>query len=560
MNSRRVIFVLILIFASSGLNIGRLVQYQIIENGYWKAMAQGQQVVYSEVKGERGEIYAKDKDGKLYPLAINRSWELVFISPKEIWKEENPESYVKLLADSLNLDETFVSEKINKKGSSYELLKNKISPEESESLKKLSLPGVYLKIENSRYYPQGRLAAHVLGFVGGTGAGQYGIEGYYDEILKGEEMLQEGERSSAGHIIKKILGIKNGENLMLTIDYNVQFMAEKLLEEAAEKFSISGGTIIVGDPKTGEIIAMVSYPFFDPNEYSKTNVANFKNSAVQRTYEPGSTFKPITMAIAIEKGGVTPDTTYTDEGFIQIGGRIIRNYDQKTWGRISMTEVLEKSINTGAVFAERSVGHNIFMKYLEDFSFFQPTRITLQGEVFSENKSFKEGYEINFANASFGQGIEITPIQMFKAFSVLANGGKLINPYVVQNKKDISTEKQILSSKTSSQITSMMISVVEKGFATSAKIPGYYVAGKTGTAQVAWSSLGINKRGYSDTTVQSFVGFAPALDPSFLILVQLEGPAARDASTSTAPIFKELAQYTIDYYQIPPDKKDEYNK
>ena len=288
----------------------------------------------------------------------------------------------------------------------------------------------------------------------------------------------------------------------------------------------------------------------------------FQNPALQSFFEPGSVFKPITMASAIEEKKITPETTYIDEGMVKISKTPIYNYAKRTYGEQTMTQVLEKSINTGAVFAEQQLGSNLFLEYLEKFGLFEKTGIDLQGEVSSQNQEFKKGYEINFATASFGQGIKITPIQLVKAFSAIANNGKMAKPYLVKKivngenvVKEILPEfsENVISPETSSKIVSMMISVVENGYSKKTKVPGYYIAGKTGTAQVSWPALGINKPGYSDKTIQSFIGFAPAFNPEFLILVKLDNPATNTAEYSALPIFHDLAKYIIDLWQIPPD-------
>ena len=222
-----------------------------------------------------------------------------------------------------------------------------------------------------------------------------------------------------------------------------------------------------------------------------------------------------------------------------------------------MTEVLERSINTGAVFVESQIGHNVFLDYIEKFGIFENTGIDLPYETSSANEELKKGYEINFATAAFGQGIAMTPIQLVRAFCAIANGGKLITPHLVLAEPQYyeNGSRSVISNKTASQLTAMLVSVVENGFAKKAKVPGYYIAGKTGTAQVSWSALDIDKRGYSDKTIQSFIGFAPAFEPKFLILVKLDNPATNTAEYSAMPIFQELAKYIIDYYQIPPDQE-----
>ena len=564
MKRGRINLILVLIILFGTAIVGRLFFIQILHYGYWKALAQGQQKFFAQIQGDRGEIFLQGKkEGNLYSLASNKNWELVYISPEEITtKGQNSMETAKALSQILNLDEDLILEKIKKSDSLYELIKSKLTQEEIELLKKLNLPGVYLGSETLRYYPQETLASHVIGFLGGNNIGQYGVEGYYNGLLEGSEGFQEGEKSAQGYLVNMTSGsVKRGSDLILTLDYNIQFVAEKLLREAKENLGIDGGQIIVGDPNSGKILALANFPNFNPNQYWKEeNLEIFQNSASQKLFEPGSVFKPITMAAALDQEAITPQTTYIDPGIIKIGGWPIYNYDQRVYpGKITMTEVLEKSINTGAVFAERQIDHRIFLDYIEKFGFFEPTGIDLQGEVFSTNSNLKKGYEVNFATASFGQGIEMTPIQLFRAFSAISNGGKLVKPYLLEppnpNLDKIET-RQVISQKTAAQLTAMLVSVVENGFGKAAKIPGYYIAGKTGTAQVSFSALGIDKSGYSEKTIQTFAGFTPAFNPRFLVLVKLDNPKTKTAEYSATPIFRELAKYIIDYYQIPPDYQE----
>jgi len=569
MKNWRINLILFFLFLSSSLIVGRLVYLQIIQKNYWQALAQGQQKFFTQIQNKRGEVFLQSSLSSLssltVPLAINRNFSLVYISPKEVEKSKET---AEILSKILNLNENLILEKINKKESFYELIKNKLTEEEVSNLKKLNLPGVYLTQETLRYYPQESLASQVIGFFNSDGKGQYGIEEYYDQILRGQERgkgrFEEGEWSPWGSLIKKLKGnIQKGSDLILTIDYNIQFFAEKLLQEAKEILNIEGGQIIVIDPHSGKILALVNFPNFNPNQYSEVeNLEIFQNSVIQKIFEPGSIFKPLTMAASLEEGKITPQTTYIDEGKVKIGGHTIYNYDYKIWGKQTMTQVLENSINTGAVFIERQLDHQLFLKYIEKFGIFEKTEIDLSGEVFSQNKEFKKGYEINFATASFGQGIEMTPLQIVRAFSAIANGGKLIKPYLVEkiiiNGKEINISPKIsnhfiISQQTASQLTTMLVSAVENGYGKRAKISGYYIAGKTGTSQIPFSSLGIDKAGYSDKTWQSFIGFAPAYNPYFLILIKLDNPQTKVAGLSTTIIARDLIKYILDYYQIPPD-------
>lgn len=551
------IFILIILFGAA--IIGRLFYLQIIQNDFYKALAQGQQKYFQFSKGERGEIFFSGGE----VLATNIKGKYVFISPLKIEKKEET---ARALSEILKLEEQEVLENI-KKESLFEPIKNNLTEEEVNALAGLNLPGVYIDEILFRKYLQGSMASQIVGFLGGEGAGQYGVEGYYDNILQGKEGFKNEAKESIRYFFTDIKEEPiDGSDIFLTIDYNIQFMAEKLLKQAKEKLDIEGGLIMVLDPNTGKILALANFPNFDPNYYSEIqDFQIFQNGAVQKIFEPGSIFKPVTMAAALDSGKITPQTTYVDEGKVKIGSYTIYNYDLKVWGQRTMTEVLENSINTGAVFAERQMDHEIFKDYIQQFGIFEPTGIDLAGEVFSQNQEFKKGYEINFATASFGQGLEMTPIQIVRAIGCIANSGKLVRPYIVEkivnNNKVIKTQPQtqrdsIISQKTASQLTAMLVSSVENGYAKRAKIPGYYIAGKTGTAQVSFSALGIDKPGYSEKTIQSFIGYAPALNPKFLILVKLDNPRAQSASFSTTLTAREIIKYIIDYYQIPPDYEE----
>jgi len=548
----RLHLVLFFLFGLGALIIGRLVFLQILNQGFYKALAQGQQSIHAFVKGERGTVFLQDKNGRLYTFASNLRYPFVFVSPAEV---EHPEEIAEKLAEILQIKKEEIVAKLQNKDSLFEVLKKRISETEAQEIRDLTLRGVYVGEERARSYPQATLAAHVAGFTNQDGKGQYGVEEYSNDVLDGKEGTRVGAQNPASYLLAAFnTPTQDGADIVLTLDYNIQSLAESLLEKAQESLGIQEGTIIAMDPTSGKVLALASRPTFDPNSYSEVaDIGIFQNPAIQKLYEPGSIFKPITMAAALDSGSITPQTTYEDEGIIRIGGNKITNYDQRTWGQRTMTEVLEFSINTGAVFAERKLGHKKFVEYVAKFGIFEPTNIELAGEIFSRNAEFKKGYEINFATAAFGQGIEMTPLQIARAFSAIANNGILVRPYIIEGNQQSNTHEQIISPRTASQLTQMLTSVVEHGFAKTAQIPGYQVAGKTGTAQISWSALGIAKSGYSDKTIQSFVGYAPAFDPKFLIVVKLNNPAAKTAEYSAAPIFRDLAKYIIDYYQIPPD-------
>lgn len=519
----RIVLVYLFLFFLVGLIVWRLVDLQILNGEYYLALSEGAYNSLFNFQKERGKILFED--GK--ELAININSFYVFVNPQKIKEKEKT---TQILSKILDLEEGFVLTKLNK-NTSYLILKKELNNEEIEALKKEKIKGVFIGEEKVRYYPHGKLAANVVGFLNAEGNGQYGLEEYYDEKLK------------------------EGTDIYLTLDYNIQFKAEMLLEKAKETLAIEGGQIIVLEPHSGKILALADFPSFDPNKYKEEkNLEIFKNSATQKIFEPGSIFKPITIAAALEEGKISPDTAYIDEGFVKIGGWTIKNFEERVWGKRTMTEVLEWSINTGAVFVEKQLGHELFRQYVEKFGFFEKSGVDLP-ETWPENKEFKKGYEIGYATASFGQGIEVTPLQMARALVTIANGGKLIKPFLLSNKKNEleHSEIQVISENTAFKTTQMLVSVVEQGYGKRAKIPGYWIAGKTGTSQIPYSSLGIKRKGYSEKTWQSFAGWFPAFNPKFLILVKLDNPRAQAAGASTTLIAKEMIEYLIYYFRIPPD-------
>ena len=562
MKNWRINLILILILLFGGVIIGRLVSLQILNRDFYSALAQGQHNIFFKTRGDRGKIYFQDKNRNLYPVAVNKTGELCFISLSEI---KNKNETAGILSEILNLQEEDILAKFEDKNNNFLIIKENLESDEIKRIEELNLPGLHLASQKIREYPYQSFASHLIGFVNKDEIGQYGVEESYDKDLSAKEQFLEGEKGPGGYLIFSDKGDLHGSDLILTIDYNIQFQAERLLDITYQNLNIKEGQIIVMDPYSGKILALAHFPRFDPNLYFSQDLGIFKNGAVQKLFEPGSVFKPLTMAGALNEGKIIPQTTYQDPGIIEIGGWPIYNYEHRVYpGQTTMTEVLEKSINTGAVFVESQLGHQKFLEYIEKFGIFEPTQIDLPGEIFSLNEEFKKGYEINFATASFGQGIEMNVLQLARAFCAIANGGKIVKPYLVEKiekngetleiQPEIS-ENNIISPIISSKLTAMLISVVKNGFAKGAQVPGYYIAGKTGTAQISFAALEEDKKGYSDETWQTFIGYAPAFDPKFLIVIKLDNPQTKTAEYSAVPIFHDLAEYIIDYLEIPPDYK-----
>jgi len=553
--------ILILIFILGGVVLFRLFNLQISEGSKYKALAMGQQNNVLDIEGRRGDVYFSNGES----LALTERDPLVFVSPEEV---ENKDTASQKLSEILKIDKGEILQKLNKKGSYYQVIQRSVSKEVAEQIKGLNMKGVEVdEKKESRYYPNNRLASQIVGFINEDKQGQYGIEEYYNGILSGKKSATTVDRNPWGFIFSpEDTSSLNGKSLTLTIDYNIQFMAEKYLAEGVEEYGAEGGNIIVMNPNTGEILAMAQNPGFDPNNYKKEKFELLSNSATQKIFEPGSIFKPITMSIGVNEKLVTPDTTFTDSGCVNYGKYDVCNYADKAWGTVTMTEVLRRSINTGVMYVEKKIGHKKFLDYLEKFGFFDKTGIDLANESLTENKTLKKAYddkiEVAFANASFGQGIGITPLHIVSAFSCLANGGNLMKPYIVKEvivgnkKEEIKPQivRKVISEETSNDLRKMLVQVVEGGYGHLAKVPGYWIGGKTGTSQVTYASLGINKAGYSDHTWQTFMGFAPAYNPKFIALVKLDNPTKTKTSEySAVPIFHNLAKYIFDYWQIPPD-------
>lgn len=560
-----------LFFALAAAIAARLFYIQVINGKLYQAQALGQQTEFKEISGDRGEIFlgnSKESRGDKYALqfkslAINQENWTIYAVPQKI---NNKEIFAEILSRSLEeifgKDQEITKESILSKlgqSDSYSIIKKGLSLDNIDTLKKLELEGLYFENNLVRYYPQQDLASQIIGFLGGDSQGYYGIEGFYDSILKGKEGIKENKSGIALINADNNQESLNGSDLFLTIDYNIQFQAESLLKQASKDIGIESGQIIVLKPDSGKVLALANYPSFNPNEYFKEDNFNiFQNSAVQKVFEPGSVFKPFTMLIALNENKITPATTFLDTGSVKIGPDTIYNFNRKSYGKQDMSGILEKSINTGAVFLSQLIKRQEFIEYLAKLGFDDKTEINLQGEVYSRNEILKKGSDFGFATASFGQGIEMTPLQLARAFCVFANGGKLVKPYIVEkivnSQETIEVEPEIsepiFSEKAVFDVTAMLISVVDKGFGSEAKIDGYYLAGKTGTAEVPFE----DKKGYyPDRTIQSFIGFGPALNPQFLILVKLDNPKVPRSALSASPIFKKLAQYIINYWQIPPD-------
>ena len=547
--------------------IVRLYFIQVVSHDKWVAIAENQHNAFQELSADRGEIYIHDGEDR-YPLAVNREYQMVYASPKDVVEKDRAALE---LARILGLDAGVIKNKLDRPNDPFEIIKKRLNDEEIARINELGLKGIAFLPEKYRYYPAGELASQVIGFASlreNGRVGGYGIESSKDGILRGETGTVSQEKDAAGRWLplsdRLIVSPKNGESLLLTIDRVIQYETEKILKDSVERYEADSASAIVMDPKTGNILSMVSFPQFDPNNYSEEeDYSVFLNPVVSMTYEPGSVMKPIVMAMGIEEGKVSPTTEFVDTGSESVAGYVIHNSENKVYGRSTMMKVLDQSINTGVIYVEKLIGNQTFGDYFTRFGFGKKTNIGLPAELAGSIRNLENTRSnISFFTASFGQGVTTTPLQMLDAYVVFANGGKLIRPNIIDRiihsdgqEEKIQPEivRQVLSEETSHTIGMMLRSVVVNGHGKRADVPGYQVVGKTGTAQVAKSDA----KGYEDgLSIGSFVGYAPLDDPRFVVLVKLDNPKKVEwAESSAAPTFSQIMKFLLEYAKIKPTEE-----
>ncbi len=540
----------------------------------------------------------------------------------------------KVLDSYLGLHYSVLKRKLQRQKIRYVPLKNKLSKEESDQIKALKetdkklFKGIVLLPEHWRSYPNGSLAAQVLGFLSNENGGQYGIEEQFDTELMGKQGRILADTDPDGNTIgfgdEDIENVINGKDIILTINLPIQKKVEEILEKNTKKYNARSAQVVIMDPFTGSIIAMANYPSFDPNNYGKVfemeklpkweqvpeyipvfikdkegkyikadkkehnlyeidryiyknliGPESFSNKTIQDIYEPGSVFKPIAMAIALDVGEVTPQTKYNDDGPLKTGEFLgekeieIHNAKDKIYGWVTMTQCLEDSINTCMAFVAQKLGKQhyapVFYKYIKRFGFDNYTDIELIYE--EKGKITEDQYwtKTELITKSFGQGIAATPLQVVTAWAALANGGVLVRPHIIDSIIDTNgnierfepeSYRTVIKKDTSSTITAMLISSVNNGVANPAKIDKYLLAGKTGTSQIAKE----NGTGYEEgegAHITSFAGYAPVHHPKFVMLVKFDRPRYGSdstwGSTTAAPTFKEISEFLFKYYNIEPD-------
>ncbi len=548
----------------------RLVQIQLLQHNYYLIKAASIHQRKYEIPAKRGELFIHDGENTA-PLVLNETLKLLYADPTFITdKVKTARAIAEVLGESPERIYGLLG-----KGGEYEVLARRLTSVISDKITALKLAGIGLTDQTYRVYPEGTLAGQVAGFVNADGLGQYGIEEFLNPDLGGTPGLLKAKTDTRGIPIATSDNVirqpKDGNSYVLTIDRNMQAQAEKYLAAGVQAVGAPSGSVIIVDPFTGAVKAMANYPSFDPNNYgATTDYRDFANAVVSDQFEPGSGFKVFTMSTGLDTGKVKPDTVYNDTGLEQIGGRDIRNAENHQFGIQTMTDVIQKSLNTGVIFVLKTLGGDptkitaagkkIFYDYItKHFGFGLRTGIEQAGEAAGQVNPPSTN-DATYANMTFGQGISVTMVQMVAAVSAIANGGKLYEPYLVDqiigSNGAKTTEKpklinaNVMSAQAANDMSKMMIQVVEHGSGYLAKQKGYQIAGKTGTAQIPKP----DGSGYIDgVNIGSFVGFAPVDHPRFVMMVRVNQPKVSGfAESTTVPIFANISQWLLRYYAVPP--------
>ncbi len=553
------------------LLIGKLFYLQVFQHDYYQTLAMSTHEIYQKIHPKRGQIYFQDsRTGENYPVAINRQYYQIYAVPKEIEKNE-VNSTTEKLTELLQLDiekREAIRAKLTKEGDPFESLARKIPEEVVVKIREAGLKGIYSSAEEYRFYPENDLGGSILGFCNmdsdGNMQGNYGAEGYWNNVLAGKSGYLFGERGARGSWITladmTTIEAKDGDSLVLTIDRALQYKACETLKKGMEEYKAQSAALVMMDPESGAILAMCSLPGFDPNNYGKVdNIKNYNNETIFTPYEPGSVFKPIVMSMGLDLQLVNPDTWFNDPCEMKYGPYTIRNAMKKCYGTITMTNVLENSVNTGMMWLAEKNGQEKMLEYVKKYGFGAKTGVELDKETAGNLSNIEKKSQIGPAQASFGQGITVTPIQLAAAYSAIANGGKLIQPRIVDQIKrsDGKTENveskiinQVISSRASKLLSAMLTSVVEKTYTNTIRLEHYFVAGKTGTAQIP------GPKGYSETgeTNHTFVGFVPAKNPKVVMVIKYEKPQRLWAEGTAGPTFREIAKFTMNYYGVEEER------
>ena len=574
-NNRRTRILLAGLLLIGTIFVGRLFYLQIIRHGHYSALAATEHTTKFTLKAERGTVYAHDGD-KIVPLVLNEPAFTAFADPYEVLEADKIESLMRRVAGG-DLAEGF-EEKLSDKKLRYVVLARDLNRKQAELIKKENIAGLGLQEGSKRVYPEGQLASQTLGFVDSEGAGRYGLEGFLDERIGGED----GVLKALTDVRQIPLSISNsdvrvpakdGDDLVLNIDRNIQVYVEKALREGLERSNAKHGSVIVMDPDNGAVLAMANYPTFDPGKYNEVkDYSLFSNSVVSSPYEAGSVMKSLTMGVGLDTKVVAPGTVYENTGSVRVADFTINNATNDSIGPTSMLGVLQYSLNTGVVFVLKQLGGGeinnkgkqiLYDYFTENYRLDQLTGIEQAGEVAGKviSPDSQEGGDVRYANMTFGQGMDTTMVEVASAFSSAINGGTYYKPKLVHGTRqaDGSVSEQapeimkhgVLSSSSSTTLRDMLVEARHNGYVGRNDRQGYRLGGKTGTSQVIDPATG---KYTDDNSIGTYLGFGGGATPEYVIMVRVIDSKlpGYSGTVAAAPIFSDIAHWMLDYNQIQP--------
>lgn len=571
--SSRVRILSLVVFAIMGVFVLRLFYLQVIQHDYYRDLASKEQTRQFTLTAKRGEIYAMDTDNQPVKLVMNQTIYTVFADPKIIDEPERVEEVMRRVAGGNVRDN--MSDLVRRKETRYQVIATKISRKQAEMIKKEKLRGIGFNQETERVYPEGQLAAQLLGFVDASGTGRYGVEGYLNKQMTGQDGLLQTVTDirdipltiGKNNIYKPA---KDGENIVLTIDRNIQSYTEKALATGLERTGATDASAIVLDPQTGKVMAMANLPTYRPAEYSKVgNIALFNNDVISDPYEPGSVIKTLTVAAGLDKGVITPESKYVNTDYVKVGDRTVTNATKGQTGDITIQHALNWSLNTGMVHVARQLGGGNTINMAARTTMYdyfhnrmrlgESTGIELTGEapgtLIAPDKP--DGNEVRYSNMSFGQGMDPTMLQVASAFASIINGGTYYSPTVVQG--TIDTEGNLVAaaqkparanviSPAASSTVRTMVHDARNAFHGKSDRPGYYIGGKTGTSQTI-----VGGQYVFSQTIGTYLGFGGDETPRYVIMVRISGKNMElEGAKHAMPIFTDISNWMIDYLKLQP--------
>lgn len=549
--------------------VGRLYQIQVVNADQYRERAESQYVHTKTDLYTRGSVFFTTRDGEKLSAASIQAGYVLAANPEQF--TVTPEEFCRVYEQYLSVSVERCVERVSVAGRTYVELADRLTEEQADAIEEEKLAGASLYKNQWRYYPGGSLAARSIGFVGyaddGTELrGKYGLERYYDDVLFQKRQVLSVNFfaelfSNLGELVYKKDGPRTGD-VVTTLEPSVSRMLDTVLMDTNDHYQSKLTAAIIMDPRTGEIVAMNAVPGFDLNDRTDATIAQFRNPLVEDVYEFGSTIKALTMAAGLDSGAITPYTTYYDAGSIELDDYTIRNFDGRGRGTVPMQEVLNQSLNTGVSFIVQKMGKDVFRKYFLNYKLGSESGIDLPNEAFGLVDNLQSPRDVEYATASFGQGIAMTPIATIRALATLGNGGHLVTPHLVKRieyddgeVKDVRYPEgdQVLATETSEEISRMLTTVVDDALRNgTVALPHHSIGAKTGTAQIPDP---VHGGYYEDKYLHSFFGYFPAFDPQFIVFMYtVEPKGVRYASETLTEPFMEITKFLINYYSIPPDR------